>query len=168
MDRPNHNGVELNMRWLSTIAVVLLLVSVPTDCQRDYVFDASDATGWIGFSDAVARVRFEGHRAGPSDEEGLTRHTATVLGIVKSHELFPLPPGPVEIIERRGFMYTEDGHWPCWNNERPLPVGSEAMVFVRWDRQWRAFILGTVAFVRSRERAMRILGSRRLCELNET
>jgi hypothetical protein len=122
MDRPNHNGVELNMRRLSTIAVALLLISIPTDFQRDYVFDASDGMGWIGMSDAVARVRFEAHRAGPSDEEGLTHHTATVLGIFKSHELFPLPPGPVEIIERRGFMQTEDGNWSCWDNERPLPV----------------------------------------------
>ena len=147
------------------IAVALLLISAPTAVHRDDVFYPSYGIGWTGMSDAVARVRFEEHYPAPSEEERLTRHTATVLGIFQSHQVLPLPPGRVEIIERLGFMQTEDGNWPCWDNERPLPVGTEAMVFLRWDRQRRAFFLGTVAYVRVGKRSLRILRSRMLCEL---
>ena len=76
--------------------------------------------GWLGTSDAIARVRFETHRSVPSSAETLTEHTAIVLGIFKRHERLRHRATRVDIIERRGFMRTEDGNWPCWANE-PLP-----------------------------------------------
>lgn len=117
---------------------------VPTELGRDYPLEASEGD-WVALSDAVARVRFEAHRPIPSDDETLTLHTAIVLGIVKGHPLLPLPPEPVAVMERRGFMQSEDGYWPCWDNEQPLPVGTEAMVFMRWDTDLRAFRLGSIA-----------------------
>jgi hypothetical protein len=165
--RTEHNGVELNMRRVGLIAVALLFPAAPTDLKSDRVFDATDTLGWTGMADAVARVRFEAQEVLTSDEDGLTRHTATVLGIFKRNEVFPLPLARVDIIEWRAFMQTEDGNWPCWDNRQPLPVGTEAMVLVRWDAHWRAFRLLTVAYVRLGKRVLRVRRSSRLCELND-
>lgn len=129
------------MPKFNAIAFALLLTAVPTELKRDYVLDASEPWGWV---DAAARVRFDAHRPLPSDDDRLTLHTATVLGIFKSHPLLPLPAEPVTVIERRGFMQSEDGDWPCWDNEQPIPVGTEAIVSLRWHADLRAFWLGSV------------------------
>ena len=150
-----------------TIAVAVLLISFPAMIRRDDVFDASDAMGATGRFDAVARVYFEEHVPVSSKEVSLTRHTVTVLGIFKNHQQLPLPPRRVEIIETQGFLQTEEGNVPCWDNERPLPAGTEAMVFLRWDSERRAFFLGTVAYARVGQRSLRILRSWMLCDLIE-
>ena len=129
------------MPKLNAIAFALLLTAVPTELERDYVLDTSEP--WGG-DEAAARIRFDSHRPLPSDDDHLTLHTATVLGIFKSHSLLPLPAERVTFIERRGFMYSEDGDWPCWDNEQPIPVGTEAMVFLRWHPDLRAFWLGSI------------------------
>ena len=42
-------------------------------------------------------------------------------------------------------MQSEDGSWPCWDNEQPIPVGTEAIVFLHWHADLRAFWLGSVS-----------------------
>jgi hypothetical protein len=96
----------------------------------------------------------------------LTLHTAILLGTFKSDPRLPPPAGPLAVIERRGFMFTEDGNWPCWDNEQPLPVGTEATAYMRWDAELRAFRLGLVVHVRARDRILRIARSSRLCEMS--
>ena len=64
-------------------------------------------------------------------------------------------------MEPQGFMQSEDGYWPCWDDEQPLPVGTEAMVFMHWDEDLRAFRLGTIAAVRFGDRIIRMSG---VCE----
>jgi hypothetical protein len=69
----------------------LLLVSVPTDFESDCVFDASDPV--------------------------LDWHVRRGRSCALSHEVFPLPPERVEIIEQAGLMQAPDGNWPCYDNE---------------------------------------------------
>ena len=39
-------------------------------------------------------------------------------------------------------MLTEDGDWPSWDNEQPLPPGTEVIAFLRWDAAGQTFFLG--------------------------
>jgi hypothetical protein len=162
--RREGNGVEVQVRIRTILAVTVLVAGAPTAVSRDYVIDPFDEMGWIGMSDAIARVRFDAPRSSASNEEPLTQHTATVLGIFKRDDRLPLPPGRVEIIERRGFMQTEDGDYPCWDNSQPLPTDTEAIAFLRWDADRQAFLLGTVADVQSGARRLRMRRSIRLCD----
>ena len=132
---------KLNVQRLTAIAFTVVLTAFPTEIRRDRLLDASEPEDWV---DAVAYVRFQAHRPSSIDGRDLTRHTATVLGIFKNHPLLPLPAEPVVVIERRGFMYSEDGYWPCWDNEQPIPVATEAMVFLRWHAEQNVFWLGSV------------------------
>jgi hypothetical protein len=91
----------------------VVLTAFPSEIGRDRVLDASNQDSWV---DAVAYVRFRAHRPISLDGRDLTRHTATVLGIFKSFPQLPAPAEPVVVIERRGFTYSEDGYWPCWDN----------------------------------------------------
>jgi hypothetical protein len=160
-------GVDPNVRINPTLVATLVLVAAPATFGHEYLIDPSDPMGWIGMSDAIARVRFESHHSVISSEETLTEHTAIVLGIFKRHGHLRDPSTRVTIIERRGFMQTEDGNWPCWDNEQPLPPGTEAIAFLGWDAARQSFHLGIVDSVRIGDRTLRVLGSQRLCELNE-
>ena len=42
-------------------------------------------------------------------------------------------------------MYSEDGNWPCWDNEQPIPVGTEAIVALQWHPGLHAFWLGSIS-----------------------
>jgi hypothetical protein len=153
MDR---NGVKLNVRALKAIALALLFTAVPTELGHEYVLVASQPWGWI---DAVARVRFDAQRPIPPVDDNLTLHTAIVLGVFKRHPLLPLPVEPVALIERRGFMQSEDGLWPCWDNERPIPAGTEAIVYLHWHADLGGFWLASV-----RDRSLRMASSARECD----
>ena len=95
-----------SVRKLPALAAALVLISTPTAFERDLLIDPAERLGWIGMADAIARVRFEGHRPIPSSDEALTQHTAVVLGIFKTHERLRVPATRIEIVERRGFMQT--------------------------------------------------------------
>jgi hypothetical protein len=136
------HGVKPNVRKITAIAFTLVLTAVPTEFRRDHVLDPSEPWGWI---DAAARVRFAAQRSISSDEDNLTLHTAIVLGIFKNHPLLSPPTEPVALIERRGFMQSDHGPRPCWDNEQPIPVGTEAIVFLQWHADLRAFWLGGVS-----------------------
>ena len=147
--------------------IVFLLVSgfAPAELQRDYIFDSSGP--WDSLSDAVARVRFEGHRPLSSGPDGVTLHTATVLGIFKTDPRLPPPAKSVAVIELLGFMQTEDGDWPCWNNQQPLPAGAEAMAFLKWEPEWDAFRVIFVVHLRSGVRILRMGRPSRPCRTSE-
>jgi hypothetical protein len=115
---------------------------------------------------AVASVRFEAQRPMPPGDEQLALHSATVLGVFKRHEQLPPPPERAEIMERLRVFQTEDGHYPCWDNEQPLPVGTEAVVFLHWDSSRRVFWLGWVEHARVREQRLKLLKSAKHCELH--
>lgn len=132
----------------------IVLTSVPTEFASECLFNPADA--WSSLSDAVARVRFESHHPLHSDSETLTLHTVAVLGTFKTDPHLPPPADPVAVIEPQGFMQSEDGYWPCWDNEQPLPVGTEAIVFMHWDPDLRAFRLGTIAAIRFGGRIIRM------------
>jgi hypothetical protein len=167
LNRLDAGGVQPNVRTFWTIGVTLLFVSTPTTFESDYVIDPFDRMGWIGMSDAIVRVRFEAHRSIPSADEPLTQHRAIVLGTFKWNARLGPPPPRVNIIERRGFMQTEDGNWPCWDNDQPLPQGTEALAFLGWDADRQAFLLGTVAHVQLGQRSLRIVSSRGSCDPKE-
>jgi hypothetical protein len=154
------------VRTLSTIAATLCIVAAPVTLRPDDVFDASDRMGWVGMANAIARVRFEAQSAMPGDLPR-TRHTAIVLGIFKGHERLRRAPERVEVIERQGFMQTEDGDYPCWDNEQPLPEGTEALAFLVWDTDLHGFLLGTVASVQSGERRLRMRSSISRCDSSD-
>ena len=63
-------------------------------------------------------------------------------------------------------MQTEDGDWPCWDNEQPLPVGTEVTAYMKWDSDWRAFRLVFIVHLRSRDRILR-MGRSRACQMSE-
>ena len=146
-------GVEVKVRP-KVLIFAIVLASVPTEFASEYLFNPSDA--WSSLSDAVARVRFESHHPLHADSGRLTLHTAVILGTFKRDPHLPQPADPVAVMEPRGFMQSEDGYWPCWDNEQPLPVGTEAMVFVHWDPDLRAFRLVTIAAVRFGDRIIRM------------